>query len=285
MSIPYYNERPPDKHRVSKKQLAEMYYLLPETDQKILLLLRDCRYAISEQIRDLLFPEGSSTKARSRAANRRLKKLRELSLIEAFGRTIGGPRHGSSHNVWYLSELGHRMLNLDETNAVRKRLTAPSMLFIRHTLAITEAYVQIVRTAREHPELILSEVQWEPECWRNPAKNNSFSLRPDMFIVTHSEQYEDRWFIELDLSTEDIGTVISKCGRYLEYYRTEHEQKKHGVFPRVLWIVPDAVRKNQLKKAISDNYAGQPELFSIVLPDELPGMLLQQIPTTDKEGK
>ena len=36
-----------------------------------------------------------------------------------------------------------------------KRLVTPSILFIKHTLAITEAYVQIVCTVREHPELIL----------------------------------------------------------------------------------------------------------------------------------
>ncbi len=46
------------------------------------------------------------------------------------------------------------------------------------------------------------------------------SLKPDLFAATKSDGYEDRWFIEIDLSTESPSTIIGKCDRYRDYYRS-----------------------------------------------------------------
>ena len=58
-----------------------------------------------------------------------------------------------------------------------------------------------------------------------------------------SGQYEDRWFIEVDLDTESPNKIIDKCERYHKYYRSGLEQQESGVFPLTVWIVPSAERK------------------------------------------
>ena len=101
------------------------------------------------------------------------------------------------------------------------------------------------------------------------------SLKPDLFAATKSDGYEDRWFIEIDLSTESPSTVIGKCDRYRDYYRSGLEQKQFGVFPVVVWLVLDAGRKERLRSAIQEAYPKGGKLFIVITADEFERLIRQ----------
>lgn len=44
-------------------------------------------------------------------------------------------------------------------------------------------------------------------------------------------QYEDRWFIEVDLATESPSKIVAKCEKYHKYYRAGLAQKEAEAFP------------------------------------------------------
>ena len=99
-------------------------------------------------------------------------------------------------------------------------------------------------------------------------------LKPDMFAITRCDDYEDRWFIEIDLATESPQKIIDKCERYRDYYRSGTEQKEFGVFPLVLWIVPDEKRKAALHEHIRKTYPDGPKMFVTSLLDELENLIV-----------
>lgn len=116
----------------------------------------------------------------------------------------------------------------------------------------------------------LTALQPEPECWRTYSEyGNIVALKPDLFAITVSGQYEDRWFVEVDLATESPSKVISKCERYHKYYRSGLEQQEAEVFPLTVWIVPTTERKQQLITYIKNAFDKQPKLFTIITKDEL----------------
>lgn len=133
----------------------------------------------------------------------------------------------------------------------------------------------------------LTEIQMEPECWRPyQCGYKNRILKPDLAIVTEKQDwmsheetwYELRWFVEVDLNTEDIQTIIEKCRRYYEYYRSDTEQRLHGdVFPLVAWIVKTEARKRSLIRHIRETFPQYPRIFAVILPDEFTAMLRDEL--------
>ena len=97
--------------------------------------------------------------------------------------------------------------------------------------------------------------------------------KPDLFAVTVSGAYEDRWFVEVDLATESPAKVIEKCQRYHAYYRTGLEQEESGVFPLTVWIVPTNERKERLIEHIRKAFDKQPRLFAVITQKELKNLI------------
>ena len=60
----------------------------------------------------------------------------------------------------------------------RGRYLEPSSAFIRHTIAVSECYVQIMEICRMSPSLRIGKLHVEPECWRSYQKDGkTVSLR------------------------------------------------------------------------------------------------------------
>ena len=121
----------------------------------------------------------------------------------------------------------------------------------------------------------LDKNTFEPDCWRNHQEHGrSAVLKPDLFAVTASGEYEDAWFIEMDLNTEAPCAVLEKCRRYVRYYKSGIEQKQSGVFPLVVWIVPSGARKKSLQQNIDEcRELACKGLFLVITPDELEGLI------------
>jgi len=136
-------------------------------------------------------------------------------------------------------------------------------MFAKHTLAIAELDLQL----RGIEGVTVTRVQFEPACWR---EHKGCRLRPDYFVVTANGDYEDHWFFEIDLSTETLALIVSKCEQYQDYYLSGVEQDKSGIFPRVVWVASDSKRKGGIQRHIRASISLRyKDLFIVILPDEL----------------
>lgn len=264
-----------EHRRLSRQQLEEVEGRLSERDKQILIATQRYRYLLTTQIQRLLFTDAATPTAAHRATARAVKRLKELGVIDHLARRIGGVRAGSGGLVWYLTHAGERLLRLGEQPASpARRFFEPSPYFLAHSLAVAEVAVKLTELCREGRETKLSTLQLEPECWRTYSEYGSMlSLKPDLFATTISGQYEDCWFIEVDLDTESPTKIIDKCERYHKYYRSGLEQQEAGVFPLTVWIVPTVERKKQLIYHIRKAFDKQPRLFAVITADELPGLI------------
>jgi len=141
-------------------------------------------------------------------------------------------------------------------------------------LAIADTAIEITEICREHCSK-LTALQVESDCWRTYSEYGTLlSLKPDLYSITTSGQYEDRWFFEVDLCTESPTKIIAKCERYHKYYRSCLEQQESGVFPLTVWIVPTVERKEKLIAHIWEAFDKQPRLFAVITRDELEHLIL-----------
>jgi hypothetical protein len=206
-----------------------------------------------------------------------LARLRQVGLIAPLARRIGGVRAGSGAYVWALASAGARLLAMSEKSedSARKRVHEPSPAFLEHTLAVAEVCIYLIELSRGG-KIQLVSYELEPDCWRQYTNTGgtASNLRPDLFTVTSAGEYEDYWFMEIDLATESPSTVLRKCGQYLAYMRSGIEQAKSGVFPLVVWIVPDGKRKGSLQRHIADNFKANARLFIVLTLDELEPLVL-----------
>ena len=254
---------------------AELYRIennLTDRDRSILATLRMLRYAKTNQLQRLFYPILTTHIAATSAVSRNLNRLKEYGMIAHLPKQIGGVRGGSQTLVWHLTEQGARLLALGtEREGKRKRHLMPSPTFLRHTIAVTETYVQITELCRRDPDMKLIRMDVEPLCWRGYEKAGKvISLRPDLYVDTVSGGYLYSWFIEMDLSTESVQMIVDKCKRYYEYYRTGKEQQATGVFPLVIWLVPTSERKQKMTEAIREAFKDRYEhLFLVIIPQEL----------------
>ncbi len=259
-----------DKKRLSKNQIINLDTRLSDRDRDILSAIQTCRYLMSGQIQRLLFTDAATPSAALRAASRNLKKLKGLGLISSLSRRIGGVRAGSSSLIWYITHAGERLLALhNDKPRPARRFCEPSPFFLAHTLAVAETAIRLTEISREN-NIQIPNMQLEPECWREYSDCGvAVPLRPDLYATAISGEYEDRYFIEVDLDTESTTKVLEKCERYHKYYRSGLEQEEAGVFPLTVWIVPNAKRKQRLIEAIKSAFDKQPRLFAVIVSDEL----------------
>ena len=262
--------------RISRKQLVESDSRLGERDRGLLAAVQKYRYLMTGQIQRLLFTDAANSTAGLRAASRNLKKLCEFGLVDSLSRRIGGVRAGSSSLIWYLTHAGERLLRLhDERAYPARRHFEPSAYFLAHTLAVAETALQLIEICRKHEPEILS-LQLEPECWRAYSNAGvSCSLKPDLYAATMSEEYEDRYFIEVDLDTESPAKIIEKCQKYHAYYRSGLEQEESEMFPLTVWIVPSVTRKGKLIRQLKGVFDKQAKLFAVITSNELEHLILE----------
>jgi len=254
--------------RVSRRRLEMIADSLHGRDWAILRALQENRFMTSRHIsRQHFEPDHANPGAAQRAANRAMHKLQGHGLATTIYRRVGGVKGGSSGFVWALTPAGHRLLGLGADTQPRKRNFEPSQRFVEHTLAVSDLRVRLLGMEG----ISLTDVQTEPRCWRS---HNGNILKPDLYAVTSDGEYDDLWFFEIDLATEAPSRVVSKCEQYQSYYRSGAEQARHGVFPRVAWIVPDPKRRAALQGHVqqSANIADK-GIFTFALPGELDALI------------
>jgi hypothetical protein len=223
------------------------------------------------QLIDLFFESISNPSTRSRRARRSLGRLVEQRVLDRLERRRGGVGGGSSSWVYALGPAGRRMVAYWAGEGLPRSRSAyePSAMWSSHTLAVSDLYVRL-REVERTGRVELLAFNAEPVCWRRYTRLGGVAgvLKPDAYVRLGVGEFEDSFFIEVDLGSERRGQLTRQHHAYREYFRAGVEQTKTGVFPGVLWIVPDTQRMALL----SDIQRGLPErtkrLFTIARPEQ-----------------
>lgn len=272
--------------RISRKQLLELEPTLSDRDWKILRTIRLCRVILGRQLGRLYFTEGRTENANTTATNRRLKALSDMGLITHLNEKVNCRLKGYVAYIYYLTEAGERILQIHLCEGeYRKRNLEPAFTTLTHTLSAVECLVQTVEACRAD-DMRLGEIELEPDCWRPYTYNlKDYILKPDLALVTEKQDWSDhsepwfeyRWLNEVDLNTESIQTILEKCRRYFDYYRSEAEQRENGCFPLVVWIVKTESRRQSIMRHLCEAFPKFPRIFAVILPDEYTKLIRDEL--------
>jgi hypothetical protein len=256
--------------RITDGRVRQVQEWLADRDLEIIEVLARVRVATVRQIQRLFFFDGPPL-SNSRRCQRTLERLTEWRVLTRLDRRIGGTRAGSAGFIYSLDTAGQLVIGRagPAGGSRARRPWTPSFPFLRHALAVSELYVRLVEVARMAPFQIES-FDTEPGCWRGFAGTGGelLILKPDAFVRLTTEEFQDHSFVEVDCGTESTVALGRKFERYRLYRASGHEQRRHGVFPRVLWLAPNRRRYDE----IVDVAGRQPEeswrLFNVAEYDE-----------------
>ncbi len=166
-------------------------------------------------------------------------------MLDRLERRRGGPGGGSSAWVYALGPAGRRLVAYWAGEGLPRSRGAhePAAPWTAHTLAVSELYVRL-KEAERAGRVELLDFDAEPACWRTFTRLGGAPgvLKPDAYVRLGVGEFEDSFFVEVDLGSERRGQLTRQHQAYREYFRSGVEQAKTGVFPSVLWLVPDARR-------------------------------------------
>lgn len=236
---------------------------LTAQDWQVMERVATLRFVSGDQLARLCFPAESPVVG-ARAARRALLRLTRLDVLERLPRRVGGVRAGSAGYVYRLGLVGHRLAVgaglLPE--GPRRRSQVPGTLFLHHTLQIAELHTRLIESERSGSIELLA-LEAEPSCWRSMDGAQSQRLKPDTHVRLGIGPYEDSYFIEVDRGTEGSRAIARQLDAYVRYYQSGQEQAERGVFPRVLWLVPDAARAAAIEACVAGLPRSDQALFTV----------------------
>lgn len=279
---------------MSALSLSALELHLSERDIRILEDLERFRFVTTRQLQRLHLPvvplgTHATVSAATRGSTRILGRLEQLGVIARLDRRIGGIKHGSALIVWQLGPAGDRFLRARRGDPKRRRYEEPGRTFLSHTLAVADAAVSLIEQANAG-RCELLELELEPACWRTFTSGSAtvVSLKPDLLAVTADAATETHSFVEIDLGTEHLPAVLRKCRVYQRYHDTGTEQEGRGLFPAVVWVVPDPLRATRIRSAIDADSHLTSERFWIITPESMNRQLAPYpaaVTTSPKGGK
>lgn len=257
--------------RVGARQLARLAHHLPDRDRDVLQMIADHRYLTTHQIQQFCFLDHETAATGARVARRVLARLGRDGLIRPLDRRVGGFGSGSAVTIWRLNAPGLRLVYGD---AKRRRAAEPSERFLRHRLAVADVHV-LLRQHRRIEAIENVTVEVEPAAWRKylGPSGESRWLQPDLYAEITTAEFVDRTFIEVDLGTESLPTLLRKCQQYEDYRRSGIEQDRRGSFPLVVWLLTTPERAARLAGEISRHHRLTSAMFRYATPDTLAQVL------------
>ncbi|MGO4299337.1 replication-relaxation family protein [Leifsonia sp. RAF41] len=257
---------------------------LSSRDLAVLDDIEAFRLLTTRLVQRLHFPIGTGTATghataggATKAAVRVLTRLAGHGVVGHLERRIGGVRQGSQGYIWQLTSTGATLQRARRGESGRRRYVEPSALFTEHTLAVAEMGASLRELALSD-QLELLALETEPSCWREYIGSHGTAqiVKPDLYAVTATGAYEDHLFLEVDRGTEHLPQILNKCRDYAAYHQTGIEQREHGVFPAVTWIVQDEPRARQIHRAITAEATLPDGLFQVITVDTFPAHLISE---------
>lgn len=267
--------RPAASRRV--RDVDQIIERLSQRDLAILRSVAEHQFLTVPQVEALHF-HGHAQSSGPRIARRTLARLRDLRLLGTLERHIGGLGAGSEGLVHYLDVVGDQVLS-GRPGRKARRFHGPSRRFLRHRLAVADARLGLLQAHRSGL-LELVDYAVEPGSWRQYVGLGGarLTLKPDLYAETASPPGSDlihAWFVEVDLGTESVTTLLRKCQAYETYRQSGIEQTRSGGFPLVVWSVThtDERRADSRRAAFIDAMTRDQSLttalFRVVSPEEL----------------
>jgi Replication-relaxation len=259
--------KPNGKRRyVTRSRVETMRSQLGAKQRKVIADVDHLGIVSGRQLQSLHY--GASA-ASGRLCRKHLGQMVAWQVLSRMGRSIGGQRAGSAGFVYCLGPLGLRLQYPDRQRVAPRWTPRPS--YMRHALAVSELYVSIRQIERSGSTELLA-YETEPRCWRRyfgPGGSPS-QLKPDALAVLGIGDLEYRYFIEVDCSTEHRPQLLAKAKTYIRYYQSGREQAEIGMFPFVLWSVPDENRAQLLIDTLSSLPAEYWQLFMVTTAEQAP---------------
>jgi len=237
---------------------------LTPTHRAIIKTLSIVRVATSKQLERLHFISGNRG-TRLRMCNYTLRRMTDLGVLVRWRRPNGGPGGGSEVFCYALDRPGQLIARPDSARRSKHWLYPyPDVTYLPHRLAVTEVYV-LAHEAAAHG-FTLKKYESEPICWRRLPMHTARTVRPDAYLSLADARYVYHWFIEVDMGTEWPKRINEKLKIYYRYYQSGYEQYDlKGVFPKVLFLVPDLARKQQIEAVIHQQAHDARRLFRVEL--------------------
>ena len=247
--------------RLSFHRLQAIDENLDQLSRRVLRFLLRFTVSTTSQLTCLFYMDRISQHARELACWRMLHRLHDHGLIACLPRRVGGLTGGSTPSLWYLTNAGTKLAQQNskpEKQSMRIRKNEPpATSILNHKLMVVETYVQL-NQLKQDERLDVLDFQPEPACWRQyltyTGGLNTLKLDAWAHTIAHNAKYEWYWFLEIDMSTENLATINRKADVYEAYRRTGSEQQHSSVFPKVIWIVPDQTREHQLNQLFDNNH-------------------------------
>jgi len=262
--------------RITTARLAAIERQLGPRERLIVGMLSRIRLASTRQIETLHFTNGTPL-SNARAARRVLNRLLDLGLVSRMDRQVGGKKGGSAGYVWGLGVTGQHLVGqMGPAGGVDlRRPWTVSAAFVDHRLAITRLLVDLVVAGR-HGGGQLESFTAEPDCWRRYTGQHGavVTLKPDAFVVIGQGEYLDAWFIEVDRASESLSVIDRKCRAVIQYYQSGREQARTGVFPWVIFSVPDEKREAAIHSVLRRLSERERTIFRVARDDETAAVLM-----------
>lgn len=255
------------------RRYVRLHQLLSDRDLAVLGSLAKLRVLSGRQIQRLHIPDGSRL-TRLRRTQALLRRLHSHGLVIRMQGMVGGVRAGSSGYLYGLTGRGQSVLGVQGPYGKRRRrMWETKPYFQDHLLSIAEVFVHLEEAGRSQTLDVL-DFQPEPQAWRrfSGIGGAHLILKPDAFVHIATARLEHLVFLEVDLDTESATTIYAKCLRYVAYWRSGVEQQRLGVFPRVIWLVPDEERRSEVIGIIGKLVLDAQQLFRVGLLPDVPHM-------------
>lgn len=220
---------------------------LPEIAAELLASLGEHRVLSTEQLRTIHLPERSLRRTQQVVAS--LESAGLLSHVDA---------RAAPRRLWFLTEAGADLAvdagGLERRPKVLEPREAAGPLRA-HTLAVNDAAICFVRTARERGD------EFGPLSWRHevahPLSEGRGRRRRTLFadaVLTYLRQparkiFLEYVFLELDRATLSVDRLAMELSRYADLYRAAGSTGEpiwkglYPVFPRVLCVLAGGSRE------------------------------------------
>lgn len=230
---------------------------LSSRDVQVVELVGRFRLLAAEQIRDILFSEQASKTPLDRA----LKRLTDAEYLARLGRMVGGFGGGSGQYVYQLGRAGWRQLG--KGGGYR-----PLRVIDHHALQIAECFV-LLKASERGGELSVISYAADPASRQTVA---GILLTPDAYaeLGVPATRQKFMFWLEIDRDTENAEIIRGKCVRYWRAYQAW----PGDVFPYVVFVVPDELRRRELERVIAGGPDDAQALFRVVTPDGFSGEVL-----------
>jgi hypothetical protein len=255
-------------------RLVELADELSVRDRQITDTVGRLRLLSGAQVERLFFADGPNPATRARLARRALARLVSRGVLGRLQRRVGGVRAGAAGHTYYLAAAGQRLVAYWQGEGLGRTRSPyePTGALVRHTLAVSDAFVRCVIGERAGVATLL-DFSAEPECWeRYTARSGAqLTLKPDARVILALDggEEEHAW-LEVDCGTEGRRTLEHKCRAYVNAY---HAGIGREVFPRVVWVATTVGRAELLVEVCAGLPPETWKLFAVTTPERLLDLL------------